>query len=214
MNDTKKQTTTAGLITLIIIACGTGAFGSPMLDQSQELSEGGSVVFNFSSSAQTFTPAVSGQLHHIDLNMGDNTYPDPSHPATISIRETVGDLEPSDTVLGTVNVSGFVLGWNSIDFQGESVSLNAGTRYAIVMENNDTNINVNPTDTWRVQWQDNHYLGGAHWARNRNDTGGWGPWYLPVADFGGTFSVTGDADEIDKVHKNCSNRMAYFWERI
>jgi len=153
-------------------------------------------VFNFSSLAQTFTPGVSGQLDHIDLLMGDDTFPDPSYPATVSIRTTVGGLEPSDTVLGTVNVTtGFVVGWNSIDFLGESVFLTAGTRYGIVMENDDINRDVDPTDTWRVQFRDNHYLGGAHWARNRDATGGWGPWYLPIGSKPGVPpSLAGDAD--------------------
>ena len=192
---------TAGLITLMIALNTAGVLGAPMLDQSQELSNGGSAFFNFSSLAQTFTPAVAGQLVGVDLKIGDEThFPDPSHAATISIVQTEvnddggvenGSLEPGGTVLGTVDVTGFVVGWNPIDLSGESIILTAGQTYAIVLENDDSSKDVPPTDSLRIQWTANPYAGGHLWERTADTS----LWYWPTAMQGsGLPTPAGDAD--------------------
>jgi len=187
MNDLKKYMTTLGLLTLILAVFTNGASGSPILDQSQELFYGGSAFFNYVSLAQTFTPAIGGELDHVDLHIeGFLGVGNPTYPATISIVQTVADV-PSGAVLGAVNVPGFVVGWNSIDFLGESVILNAGTKYGIVLANNDIRKDIAPTDAFNVQWDINPYSAGALWER----TLATGVWQLAVFD---TSSPPGVAD--------------------
>ena len=59
--------------------------------------------------------------------------------------------------------SGFVVGWNSIDFSGDSIALSAGTRYGIVLKSNEVIGSGDPSDALRVQWSGNPYSGGALW---------------------------------------------------
>lgn len=204
MNKTKKHLITFGIVTLMIIASSSPALATPIppvLDQAQELSNGGSAFFDTSSLAQTFTPDVTAQLVRVDLDVGDSShFPDPTHPATISIVETVvnddgglenGYLEPGTAVLAAVNLTGFTVGWNQIDFSGQSVFLDAGTTYAIVLENDDANKDLLPTDSLRIQWTGDPYAGGRLWERTA-DTG---LWYWPAAmQDSGLPTPAGDAD--------------------
>ena len=147
------------------------------MDQSQEQSNGGAGFYRFRSYAQTFTPAISGQLAQVDLLMSDRIA-EPNYPATISIVETVGDA-PTGTLLAQVDVPGFVvdtdydpdgdgipnfrIGWNSIDFLSQSVMLSAETTYGIVLQNDEVIGSGAPTDTFRVQWSGDAYSRGALW---------------------------------------------------
>ena len=113
--------------------------------------------------AQTFTPAVSEHLDHVDLLIDGFGGGDPDYPATVSIVETIADV-PNGTVLGTVNMaSGFVVGWNSIDFSGASITLSAGTRYGIVLKSNEVIGAGDPSDALNVLWDGNPYSGGSLW---------------------------------------------------
>ncbi|NIA07858.1 MAG: hypothetical protein GWP14_09560 [Actinobacteria bacterium] len=189
MNDLHKHMATAGIITLIMIACSTAALASPVLDQSQELSNGGSAFFHWVSLAQTFTPGINGDLDHVDLKIEGFNQHDVL-PATISIVETVAEA-PSGSILGSVVNASISVGWNSIDFASQSITLLAGTKYGIVLSNADSNKDISPTDSFRIQWDSNPYASGALWERTRNSSGGWNDWEQAVFD---TSSTPGYAD--------------------
>jgi hypothetical protein len=147
------------------------AYGA-ILDQSQETWDGGGAHFWAERSlAQTFTPAVGGQLDHVDLLI-DAFGPgaDPSVPATVAIVETVGGV-PEGDVLGSVDVAGFYEGWNSIGFLSESVSLAVGTRYGIVLSDDDPDPGTPPTDGLGIVWNTEPYPGGELWQWT--PTSGW-----------------------------------------
>lgn len=141
------------------------AYAGSVLDQSQETASGYSPIFNNAILAQTFTPSITGQLDHVDLRTW-NAYGNPTGPGivtNVSIVETADAGRPTGTVLAVVQVPQFVLGWNSVDFSAEAIALNAGTQYGIVMANTDPSYLTPPTDTFLVQWDDNHYPGGILW---------------------------------------------------
>ena len=173
MKETNKKRVSTGLLVAVLTTAllSGGAFGAVMLDQSQELFDGSSPVFDGVALGQTFTPSVSEQLDHVDLLISDDSG-DPGYPATVSIVETAGGA-PIGTELAAVDVTGFVVGWNSIDFQAESVMLNAGSLYAIVLSNDDLQWWNPPTDAWSIYWGKaekqqslplvDRYTGGVLW---------------------------------------------------
>ena len=158
-----KYILTAFLAAVIAAVFAQGAGATSILDQAQELSNGGVGFYRIRSYAQTFTPATSGQLAQVDLLMSD-LIAEPNYPATISIVETVGDV-PNGNVLGSFYMSsGFVVGWNLIDFLDQSVMLNAGSKYGVVLQSDEVlGIGAAPTDTFRVQWSGDPYSRGALW---------------------------------------------------
>ncbi len=176
MNQTNKYILPKSLLTLLTVALfAGGSLATPILDQSQELFTGRSAVFDQVSIAQTFTPAITGQLDHVDLYVCDKAWGsnplvpmDPHYPATISIRHAGTGGAPTGALLGHVDVDGFIadtdydwdedgspdfhVGWNSVDFLAQSVFLNAGSLYAIVITNDDPNWEASPTDTFLVHY--------------------------------------------------------------
>lgn len=127
--------------------------GNFFLDQHPQTDNGGSCFWANKFLAQTFTPTVSGQLHHVDLdiNVWSGT---PSVPATISIVETIAG-EPSGLIIGSVTKPSLTLGWYSFDFMSESVTLMSGVQYGIVLSNDE------PSDGLAIQWDDKPYPGGT-----------------------------------------------------
>jgi parallel beta-helix repeat protein len=181
-----------GLLFLAAFCCSSTVVGTAdgaVLDQAQETWEGGGAHFWAERFlAQTFTPAISGQLDHLDLVI-DAFGPgaDPYYPATIAIVETV-DGAPEGNVLGSVDLPGFAKGWNSIDFLREFVFLAAGTRYGIVLLNDDPDPTVTPTDGFGILWNTDPYPGGELWQWTL--TSGWE--WLDAAPPPGT----GDSDGV------------------
>ncbi len=152
-----------GAICCLLLLPGT-TLGT-ILDQAQEDSNGAAAVYATRFVAQTFTPATSGQLEQVDLAI-DTLSGLPTYPATISIVGTVGG-EPSGAVLGAVSVPGFSMGWNSVSILSQAIYLTAGVQYAILLSNDDPDLDAEPTDWWRIRWDVDPYAGGACWK--------WGP---------------------------------------
>ena len=135
-----------------------GARAALTLDQ-QHLAESGSIVFNDTQSmAQTFTPAITGQLAQVDVMAAG----DGGQPATISIQTVASDGSPSGTVLGSVDIASWVSeSWNSADLLSESIWLTAGEQYAIVLAGNGGG---DPYNSIAVNWMGDTYAGGGTWA--------------------------------------------------
>ncbi|MFZ0033572.1 MAG: PEP-CTERM sorting domain-containing protein [Sedimentisphaerales bacterium] len=154
-----------------------------VLDQDQETESGGGHYWANLFIAQTFTAGLSGQLDHIDAEMGSWFGP-PSYPTTVEIRATVDDA-PTGDILGSVYApNGFSYGWDSIDFLPEDVFLTAGNMYAIVFWNDDQEVQVAPSNAVLINWYGDPYHGGTIWA--------WAPttgWEVANA-----FGPPGDAD--------------------
>ena len=149
------------LIFLSIVLLSTESFGGPVLDQYQENEDGAAAFWQHRFLAQTFTPSISNQLHHIDI-IGHGWAADtPSYPATISIVETVGGA-PSGTVLGSpVTVPHLEVGWQTIDFSSESIGLTAGVQYGLVFSGDGP---LTPgANALGIQWNGNPYPGGTLW---------------------------------------------------
>ncbi len=170
------------IVFLAIVLLGTQSFAAPILDQHHEPDNyGGSYFWAEQFLAQTFTPSISDQLHHVDLII-DVWTGQPSLPATISIVETISG-EPSGTTLGSVNVPSLTLGWYSFDFLSESMMLTAGMQYGIVLSNDDP-YQAEPSDGVGIVWEGNPYPGGTLWRWT--PTVGW--------EMFGAFDGPGDAD--------------------
>ncbi len=147
-----------------------------VLDQVQEDDSGAGAIWAERHFAQTFTPAIGGQLAQVDLLITSTG--DPTYPATISIVETAGGV-PTGAVLGSVHVPGFVWGWNWVDLLPASVFLVAETQYGIIFANDDSDFLADPTDWWAIKWETNPYPRGEIWewlpASGWQQMGGLGP---------------------------------------
>jgi len=147
--------------TLLIFA---GVSQAVVLDQSQEQLGGSWLVtcpdWYF---AQTFTAGLSGQLDKIDVYLENTFFSEIDlYPTTFSIVN-VNDEVPTDSVLGMVYADNLVSGWNSIDFSSQSVFLNAGNQYAIVLYNDDPERYFGDSTQWRASSLD-PYVGGSLWV--------------------------------------------------
>jgi len=148
-------------VVLLIIA---GASQAVVLDQSQE-QLGGSwlVICPDWYFAQTFTAGLSGQLDKIDVYLENTFFSEIDlYPTTFSLVN-VNDEVPTDSVLGMVYADNLVPGWNSIDFSSQSVFLNAGNQYAIVLHNDDPERYFGDSTQWRASSLD-PYDGGSLWV--------------------------------------------------
>ena len=103
MRKINKYFLTVIFVAAVITAASERTSATPILDQSQELSNGGSGFYRFVCLAQTFTPAVSGQLDHVDLLIEGFGGGNPDYAATVSVVETVG-VVPNGTELGLKQV--------------------------------------------------------------------------------------------------------------
>ena len=106
------------------------------LDQ-QNTTLGGS-GFNVSTTqwiGQTFTPAVSGTLQKLDVNMFCSGCSGANPPVTVEIRPVSGILPSTTTVLATTTIAGFSIG-SSAYYTATFASpptLTAGTQYAMLL---------------------------------------------------------------------------------
>ena len=162
MNHANNYILPKSLLALLTVALLTGgSLAGPILDQSQLDHHNYAAIDDEGYYAQTFTPAITGDLDHVDLLIGDRWVssggddyhlgpPTPAAwPAIVAILETVAggapSLNPAD-VLGLVFVDEFVattyLGyhldgypvyadWNSIPFLAENVTLTAGPGFLL-----------------------------------------------------------------------------------
>lgn len=142
----------------------TPALGGGVLDQSQEQTSGGVAIHADNTVGQTFKPSITQQLDHVDLLVSDGWGADPDYASNVAIVETIGGV-PSGGVLGDVDVPSWTLGWNSVDFLGENLVLNAGTLYGIVVSNDDPDFQTTPTWCWSVEWHNDPYAPGAVWSK-------------------------------------------------
>jgi len=107
--------------------------GQDIDQQNANLSTSGFAFTNTSWAAQTFTPAVSGTLTRLDLNLFCASCSGANPNVTVSIRNTSGGL-PTGADLASATIAGFSSGagiWYSATF-GTPPSLTAGTTYACV----------------------------------------------------------------------------------
>lgn len=111
--------------------------------------------------AQTFTAGISGQLEKVDLYLA-NIFDTALYPCTVSIVNVISDV-PSGSVLGEVYTGDLVDGLNSINFLAESVFLTAGTKYGIIISNNDTEHYTGISTQWSCKSTD-IYAGGSAWS--------------------------------------------------
>jgi hypothetical protein len=145
---------------MVVVLTANWAQGT-ILDQAQEQKNGNTSISG-TSYAQTFTVGVGGQLDHIDIYVGHQDYGDQSYPTTVSIVN-VNNGVPSGLVIGSIDSHIFDLGWNSVDFLSESMMLTAGAQYGIILYNDDSEANVDPTMHWMINWSGNTYQGGDLW---------------------------------------------------
>jgi Carboxypeptidase regulatory-like domain len=104
--------------------------------QNQTVTNNG---FGFSSSSwagQTFTPALSGQLTRVDLDLFCSGCSGTTPNLTVSIRATTGATPvPTGSDLATATITGFSSGsggYFSANF-GAPTTLTAGTSYAVII---------------------------------------------------------------------------------
>jgi hypothetical protein len=137
-----------------------------VLDQQQ--TNWGSTVFARPGTnyAQTFTPSVDGELHHIEMYLFPNHFAQ-VHPVNVTVVETIAGA-PTGRVLGQTSIP-------NVDQSGAARSayfptapvLRAGVLYAFI---------VSPTSqtngiTIRTAFTDDPYPRGAIWRQRGN-----GPW--------------------------------------
>jgi hypothetical protein len=139
--------------------------GSAALDQSQ-------TTFSFFVSpinptawmAQTFTPASSGRLSSIDVQLAAATA-GTSGPLVVEIRNTVGGA-PGATVLASVttsDVNSTTNAWVPITFSAPA-AVNAGTAYAVVLRG------ATGGDYRATRSNKNSYAGGAWYTSTNSGT--------------------------------------------
>lgn len=154
-----------------VVALASSAIAAPapavILDQQQELANGGFTLAERRPYAQTFTPAISGQLDHVDLWLCGGVWPEP-FTATISVVKTING-KPTGSVLSSVRLPPLVVDWHwySISFLDTPLTLDADSLYAILMTSD-------ASEAWMAvaaQWEGDVYPRGALW--NHDSSTGW-----------------------------------------
>ena len=155
----KKLLVLLGVLCLLGSLTG-GAATAAMLDQSQTNFDSGVSVHNNNHVAQTFAPGLTSTLDSIDLYLFDS---DSNYPTNIEI---VQGNPGSTTILGTttITVDPSDQGWYNIDFSGETISLNAGATYSIVIYNNDSSFTIDPTFKLGIN-SSGGYANGEMWYK-------------------------------------------------
>ena len=163
---------------VVYLAACLSADANSIMDQHQEENRGHAVFWANSYLAQTFTVGISGTLDRIEVGLvGYSPF-----TTRIELVETSNGA-PTGNLLAYTTKS-FVNGWNSFNFSTAAIHLNAGSKYAFILRNNDPDndnqINVdNQRDesgaiaAWIYDgygyWND-YYTGGEYW---RNSGSGW-----------------------------------------
>ena len=152
------RASTISTVVCISLLLSAPVLAAPALDQYQN-GAGGQVASFWDSVllGQTFTAGQSGTLDHVSIGAQERTY-----PATVEIRNTTGTGEPGTTVLGSTSMpTGFVTGWNDVDFSSLDIPMTAGTTYAIVLLNSDPS----NADFVNANWNPAPCTGGGLWCR-------------------------------------------------
>ena len=145
-------------------------WGAVTLDQYQWTS-GGSRSLGTGTAymkAQTFTAGLSGTLDHVNISL-DRT----SVAMIMQIREVASNGTPSDSILGSYNLSDSVYGWNSFYFNTQNIQMTSGEQYAIVFWKE-----VSDSQYLDVIWDGDSYAGGQAWQMSS------GQWELMSLDDG------------------------------
>ena len=153
------RASTISTVVCISLLLSAPVLAAPALDQYQN-GAGGQVASFWDSVllGQTFTAGQSGVLDHVSIGAQERTY-----PATVEIRNATGADEPGTTVFGSASMpTGFVTGWNDVDFSSLDIPMTAGTTYAIVLLNSD----LSNADFVNANWNPTSYTGGALWYKN------------------------------------------------
>ena len=109
---------------------------APNIDQQNtNVSNSGFSFTSTSWAGQTFTPAVTGQLTRVDLDLFCSACSGTNPNVTVSIRATTGSpAVPTGSDLATATIAGFSSGaggYFAANF-GSPPTLTAGTRYAVI----------------------------------------------------------------------------------
>jgi hypothetical protein len=109
---------------------------APTIDQQNKTVTNNGFAFSTTSWAgQTFTPAVTGQLTRVDIDLFCSGCSGTTPNITVSIRATTGSpAVPTGADLATATITGFSSGaggYFTVNF-GSPATLTAGTTYAIV----------------------------------------------------------------------------------
>lgn len=139
-----------------------------VLDQAQTNSSSGVWLPTGTIYAQTFTPAVDGELHHIELRVSPNDYRQ-VHPVNITVVETVQGT-PTGRVLGEAVIPGVEQNFDvprSAFFREAAPLLRAGVLYAFIVRPTFQTGGV----TLLTASTDDPYRRGAIWRQQ--GTGAW-----------------------------------------
>ncbi|MFJ7647573.1 InlB B-repeat-containing protein [Lysinibacillus sp. NPDC097279] len=123
-----------GAIFLLFMSCcvispggSVKAAGSPILDQSQMILNGNIFVNKDYPRYQTFTPAVSGNLSKIDVNIAG------SYSTTGALIASIYKEDDLSTPVASTQLTSFGSGWTSIDFSNLSPYLIREKMYRMVL---------------------------------------------------------------------------------
>jgi len=191
--DWKGKKMRKSLVCLIVSVCLVVSAQATILDQSQEQFDNVRLVICQDwSIVQTFTAGLTGQLEKVDVSL-DNMFAPDLYPSTVSIVNVI-DGAPSGSVLGTIYADGLINGFNSINFLSESIFLEAGTQYGIVLYNSDSDRYAGTSTQWRSTNSD-VYGGGSLWSYTN------GQWTQTVTPpDGGTIETFYDKDAVFKTY--------------
>ena len=136
-----------------------------MLDQSQPVSQSPQTVSYSIPRAQIFTAGVSGELNRVSLRLENSWSSPPSGTELIvSVQTVIGGL-PSGQQIGTGSIPLSAIpayesggDWVDVDISGPIV--HAGSQYALVLQTNVWNANVNWWYAYEGGTSGSSYTGG------------------------------------------------------
>lgn len=163
-----REMSVAAVLCASSVLCSPASGAAVVLDQVQEDFSGAGAIQAGRKLAQTFTPALTGQLDHVDVII--DLQEGPGYGFTADIVGVNAGV-PDGAALASVPVAAPTGGWNTIDFAGQGLHLNAGTQYGLVLTNDDPDAFADPDDWWMVRWDVDVYPAGAFWQWT--PTGGW-----------------------------------------
>lgn len=147
----------------------------PVLDQSQMGNNGSGAVWQQRSLAQTFTPGISGFLDSVDLSAPRDFAP------VFATELSIHQGNPAGEKLGSIVIDGMIAGWNSFDFSGLNVTLNALEQYSLVLESESPDYSIYNTQWFNIAWTGG-YGGGDLWWKDSSNSGEWEIWLGPVGN--------------------------------
>src|SRR5205823_4796574 len=171
-------TSTPGSVKL---ATGAGAIDQ----QNTNVGSTGQAITTTTWEAQTFTPAVTGQLTQIDADLFCSSCSGANPDITVEIRTTSSNV-PTSTILASTTIPGFSSGtaFYSATFSSPA-SLTSGTKYAIVLRL----LTNRATGTYAWLRSNNGQYSGGDYVISTNSGASW---TVNAQDFGfKTYMSTG-----------------------